>query len=66
MKQYRGEIEVTTKRIVKLHAEDEHDAAERFGNLDLDEIEAMGEFGTLLNVEVGYIEDAVEEDDDDE
>ena len=64
MKPYRVEVEVTTKWILEVHAEDEHDAAQTASNMVPVEIEAMGDYGEVTNVEVGDIELAYEGYDD--
>ena len=65
MTAYRVEVEVTTKWILEVHAENEQEAAQKASNMDLDEIEVIGDAGGF-QVVVGEIEQAYEEVDEDD
>ena len=65
MKPYQIQVEVTTKYSIEIHTNDEADATAQAEDMDLDAIEAAGDFVELVRVEVANVEAMESEDDED-
>lgn len=65
MKAYRVEIEVTSKYVLEVHAEDKEHAIEQTEEMNLDNIECAGDYVELTGVEVTDVELMYPHDDDD-